>query len=84
MDRHELTKKDISLPSEAWVVYAVCGIEQDSCGWEGWIIESITSDENNEEIQLKCMNEQICPDCGKSLFRTDTQIKMKYSPNQNC
>lgn len=82
-DKLELTKKDVKIPTEVWVVYAVCGCEKDSCGWEGWMIESATLKNTENEDALPCMNEQVCPNCGKILFRTDTQIKMQYSKDQS-
>jgi len=82
-DRLELTKRDLKIPTEVWVVYAVCGCEKDSCGWEGWMIESAIKKTTISEATLPCMNEQVCPNCGKILFRTDSQIKMKYSKDQS-
>ena len=82
-ERLELTRKDVKIPSEAWIVYAVCCCEKDSCGWEGWMIESVSFKGARNEVALPCMNEQICPKCGKLLFRTDTQIKMQYSEDQS-
>lgn len=82
-ERLELTRKDVRIPSEAWIVYAVCGCEKESCGWEGWMIESATLTSADGEVHLPCMNEQICPNCGRALFRTDTQTKMQYSDDQS-
>jgi hypothetical protein len=82
-ERLELTRKDVKIPSEVWIVYAVCGCEKDSCGWEGWMIESANLKSADDEVALPCIDEQICPNCGKALFRTDTQIKMRYSEDQS-
>jgi len=82
-ERLELTRKDVKIPSESWIVYAVCGCAKDSCGWEGWMIESVSLKNAESEFDLPCMNKQICPNCGKTLFRTDTQIKMQYSEDQS-
>jgi hypothetical protein len=82
-DRLELTKKDIDIPQNAWLVYAVCGCEADSCGWEGWILESVIKTIQDKDIQLKYDHHQICPNCAKTMFRTDTKIKMKYSKDQS-
>jgi hypothetical protein len=79
----ELTKADLKIPDEAWLVYAVCGCDDDSCGWEGWMIESASQTNHDPKKQLNCMNEQVCPNCNKMLFRTDSQIKMKYSQDQS-
>jgi hypothetical protein len=82
-DRLELTLKDLDTPLQAWLVYAVCGCEQDSCGWEGWILESVSKTVQQKEIQLDCDHNQICPKCGKTMFRTNTQIKMEYAKDQS-
>ncbi len=82
-DRLELTKKDVDIPRHSWLVYAVCGCEEDSCGWEGWILESVTKTDQDKEIRLNCDHHQICPKCGKTMFRTNTQIKMEYSKDQS-
>lgn len=36
----ELTKADIEIPDYVWLTYAVCVLEEDSCGWGGWMIEA--------------------------------------------
>ena len=74
----ETTKKDIELPKTAWVTYAVCAVEQDSCTWRGWILESI----KGENGELFADNDQICPKCGKQMFRTEVSIKMEPSKDQ--
>lgn len=79
----ELTKKDVDIPQHAWLVYAVCGCEDDSCGWEGWILESVTKTDQDEMTKLNCDHHQICPKCEKTMFRTNTQIKMEYSKDQS-
>jgi len=78
-ERLEVTEKDLSLPRDAWITYSVCGCTQDACGWEGWIIESVTnvSDENlPADIECKC------PDCNRPLFRTSVSVKLTKSSDQ--
>ncbi len=74
----ETTAKDIELPKTVWVTYAVCAVEQDSCAWGGWILESIKS-VNGELI---ADTDQTCPQCGKQMFRTAASVKMEPSKDQ--
>ncbi|MDH5400806.1 MAG: hypothetical protein OEX02_21815 [Cyclobacteriaceae bacterium] len=74
----ETTAKDVELPKIAWVTYAVCAVEQDSCAWSGWIIESI----KGVNGELIADTDQVCPHCGKTMFRTDVSIKMEPSKDQ--
>ena len=74
----ETTAKDIELPKTAWVTYSVCAVEQDSCAWAGWILESIKG--VNGELIVD--TDHTCPNCGKSMFRTAVSIKMEPSSDQ--
>ena len=74
----EKTAKDVELPKTAGVTYAVCAVEQDSCGWAGWILESI----KGANGELIADTDQICPQCGKQMFRTEVSVKMEPSMNQ--
>jgi len=60
------------------VTYAVCGVENESCGWGGWILESAKGLSGN----LPSYTDQICPSCGKELFRTEVVIKYEKSLDQ--
>ena len=70
---------EVNLPSEVWLTYAVCGLYQESCGWTGWIIESVI---DNKGKQLSAANEQKCEVCGKSMFRTEATIKLIPASDQ--
>lgn len=74
----ETTANDIELPKTAWVTFAVCAVEQDSCGWAGWILESV----RGKSCELIADTDQICPKCGKQMFRTAASVKMEPSKNQ--
>ena len=74
----ETTAEDVELPKTALVTYAVCAIEQDSCTWRGWILESV----KGEIGELIADNDQICPNCGKLVFRTAVSVKMEPSKDQ--
>jgi hypothetical protein len=54
----ETTETEVIVPDRVWLSFAVCGCEQDSCGWQGWILEN---------------GDQECPVCGKLLFRTQVE-----------
>lgn len=79
--RLELSKQDVDTPSEAWITYAVCGCEQEACGWEGWILESVASGE--EKKQLRIDDSQRCPSCGKPLFRTEASYRFSVADDQS-
>ena len=60
------------------MTYAVCGIERDSCGWAGWILESA----KGARGELSAATEQTCPACGKPTFRTEVSVKFEPSQDQ--
>jgi len=70
---------DVSVPAEIWLSFAVCGVSHDSCGWAGWIIESVTDKDGK---QLPAATEQFCERCGKPLFRTAVSIKAVPATDQ--
>ncbi len=61
----ETTEADVAVPDRIWLSFAVCGCEEDSCGWQGWIIES---------------GDQECPVCRKLLFRTQVEKQYMLYP----
>jgi hypothetical protein len=67
--RLELKPTDVVLANEVWVTYAVCGCDQDACGWEGWILESAAKKSRKKKQQLYVADDN-CPQCRKELFRT--------------
>ena len=78
----ETETKDVTSPSHVWVTYAVCGVETDSCGWGGWMLEAAISDRNGDRDVLSSDSEQVCPRCGKPTFRTAATLRFDLSPNQ--
>jgi len=70
---------DVSVPAEIWLSFAVCGVSHESCGWAGWIIESVTDKDGK---QLSAAMEHICERCGKPLFRTAVSIKAVLATDQ--
>lgn len=71
----DLEPENILLPDYAILAYAVCAMEQDSCGWGGWIVEGmlrITSEKHDTmsgHMLLPSDSKQVCPCCGKITFR---------------
>lgn len=80
--RLNIDKSDVILPNQAWITYAVCGCETDSCGWEGWILESAKVGRGQRKRELSIDTSQRCPRCGKILFRTEVSIRFAVSKNQ--
>lgn len=80
----ETELKDIDQPDEAWLTYAVCATEKDSCGWGGWMLETIQKNTGEEglSITLPAFCEQVCPCCGRGTFRTDATLKFVPSSDQ--
>jgi len=82
-DLIELREKQVDVPDYVWLAYAVCATEEDSCGWQGWIIESAWKQRkgNQADSEVKADAEQLCPDCGKLLFRTEVEKQYRLNPN---
>jgi hypothetical protein len=77
--RLELTlDSDLDLPTYAWLTYCVCGCEPKSCGWEGWILESLQRKKKQLSIDSRCK----CPYCDRDSFRTSISIRFTPSKNQ--
>jgi len=79
---------DVTSPDYVFLVYAVCGVEEDSCGWEGWILESVYKKSTTAHMTLtgdeilNASDEQNCPRCGKTTFRTDALLKFDRAKDQ--
>jgi len=77
-DLLETSADQVEFPDYVWINYAVCGCEKDSCGWEGWILDVAGKiNEDGSKIRLNADDDQVCPNCGKQLYRTDISIKCK-------
>ena len=80
--------KDVEIPDYIWLTYAVCATEKDSCGWGGWIIEAAFKKSKNKHATstgdklLNAADKQICPQCGKELFRTAASVRYEPSKDQ--
>lgn len=74
-DLRDLTYSDVELADESWLAYAVC---YKSCGWQGWILESISLGGN----QLPANTRQVCPNCESNLFRTEVSLRMEPAKDQ--
>jgi hypothetical protein len=37
----ETTLADLTVPSYAWLVFAVCTAGNPVCGWNGWILDGV-------------------------------------------
>ena len=82
-ERLELTKEDLTLPNEVWVTYSVCGCDEDSCGWEGWVLESVLVRKGRtSKAILPSSSECLCPCCNKPVFRTEASLKMNVAKDQ--
>jgi formamidopyrimidine-DNA glycosylase len=79
----ELRESQVSIPDHVWLSYAVCAVDEDSCGWGGWIIESAwkTVGETQEEVEVAADTDQRCPMCGKELFRTEVEKQFRFNPD---
>lgn len=80
--RLELKAKDLVLPNKTWITYSVCGSYKNSCGWEGWILESVRKKTGKRKNELSIDARQLCPECGKKLFRTEVSLQFTLDRNQ--
>jgi hypothetical protein len=79
----ELREGQVTVPDYVWLSYAVCAVEEDSCGWRGWVIESAWKivGEDLKEIEVEADTEQGCPVCGKQAFRTGVEKQFRLNPD---
>jgi hypothetical protein len=84
-DLLEIELQDVDRPDEAWLTYAVCAVEKDSCGWGGWMLEAALKDTGKDGAfnALSASDEQVCPRCGRQTFRTGATIKFVQSADQS-
>jgi len=78
----DLNIEDVDHVDCAWIAYAVCACEKDSCGWQGWILDGVFKKEGNKETLVASSSPAECPNCGKSLFRTGIQLRLVPSIDQ--
>lgn len=83
----EQTLEDVQKPDYLWLAYSVCGVANDSCGWEGWVTDGIfqtTTERYPTGTGDKLLPEMghDCPKCGKPLFRTSAALRFDVSDDQ--
>jgi hypothetical protein len=71
-------------PDNATLTYSICGPDADACGWEGWLLEdasinTVATNGNRQKGHLPAVTLQICPNCRKTLFRTDSRFELQCS-----
>jgi hypothetical protein len=76
----ELTEGQVTVPDFVYLSYGVCAVEEDSCGWVGWIIEDTTKRTGDREVTVEADTEQRCPMCGKLVFRTEVLKRFRLEP----
>jgi hypothetical protein len=59
----ELSESQVTIADFVWLSYAVCAVDEDSCGWCGWVIESAWKvvGEDRKEVEVEADAEQRCP-----------------------
>lgn len=78
----QIEQEDVEKPEEAWLTYAVCATEKDSCGWGGWMLEALWKNTSEKPQFLNANDEQICPRCGRETYRTGAGYRFTLSPDQ--
>ena len=73
----ELARDQIEQPTHAWVSYAVCAVEEDSCAWQGWILDGVFKDE-----AILPSDDLNCPRCGRPLYRVGIEYRLDLSADQ--
>ncbi len=69
-----------SRPASLWLAHAVCVLEDESCGWAGWILDGVFAE--GQPMALPVGNGQRCPRCGRTLFRTGDNVRFEKSADQ--
>ncbi len=84
----EIKRHDVSALDYVWLVYAVCAVSENACGWGGWMIEAAfhvgdgTYPTSTGDALVPAQDQQICPRCGQETFRTGASIRMVPSEDQ--
>ena len=84
----EIERDDVSVPDYVWLVYAVCAVSEDACGWGGWMIEGAfekgdgSHPTSTGDALLPAVDQQVCPRCGRETFRTGASVRMVPSDDQ--
>ena len=82
----DLTPDRLVIPDSVVFTYAVCSVEKDACGWGGWLLEAAFVNSDSEQSKpwggkepLPAVTHQICPRCGRGLYRTDSAQFFNHS-----
>jgi hypothetical protein len=84
----EIERGDVEAPDYVELVYAVCAVSKEGCGWGGWMIEGafkVTGQHHptgTGDKLLPAVDEQICPRCGRETFRTGANLRLVPSEEQ--
>ena len=84
----EIERGDMSAPDYVWLVYAVCAISEQSCGWGGWMIDAAFRKSDGGRLTstgdalIPAQDSQVCPRCGLETFRTGASVRMAASEDQ--
>lgn len=80
----DLKKEEVTLPDYAFLNFSVCAMDKHACGWGGWTFDSVFAiDEEKKQPtgtgdrSLSANNLPVCPNCGKGLYCTEIDVKMK-------
>ena len=85
-DLLEITLECVEKPDYAFLTYAVCACEADSCGWGGWILEGAFKDDPTRQEWERALPgdyTQRCPNCGKDTFRTEATVELRPAEDQS-
>ena len=81
----DISITDVQPPDSAFLTFAVCTDGVDACGWGSWLLEAAfaaTGDPRffrSGSFVVPAVTSQICPRCGKVLFRTLAQHRFNRS-----
>ena len=84
----EIERGNVVVPDYVWMVYAVCAVSQEACGWGGWIIEAAFQAGGGDyptstgDALLPAQDQQVCPRCGRETFRTGAGVRVVPSEDQ--
>lgn len=84
----EIEQSDVPAPDYVWLVYAVCAVSDEACGWGGWMIEAAFQIGNGNQptatgdALIPSQDGQVCPRCGLETFRTGASVRMVPSEDQ--
>ncbi|MCC6952980.1 MAG: hypothetical protein IT290_02565 [Deltaproteobacteria bacterium] len=86
----DIELSDVEQPDTVWLANAACALTEDACGWSGWILDGVFKTkgsgggaENSAATNLPSPDDQICPRCGKALFRTGVDLKFSTADDQS-